>query len=450
MSNKNKFTRRTLFKSIGSTVGAFGGAQVVRLVSYVILTRLLTPEIFGIMTIVNSVRTGVDLITDVGVGQNIVQNKNAEDPDFYNTAWTLKILRGFLLWIISAAVAIPIAHFYDSSVLAVIIPVAALYFIFEGFAYISPYLLQKRLQVTAVNVLLLIFEIITDAALVILAYFYRSIWAMVVGIVIGSVARMAISFFVLKDVQIRLFISKKYTAQILHFGKWVFLTSIIYFLSMNFDRLYLGKVVPFALLGIYGVARSVSNMMVSLVTQLCGLIVFPYIASASTASKEELHRKLGSVRPKLLLITAVGLAGFAAIADVPVKIIYDARYQAAAQMLPLLVLGVWFSTLCSINESVLLGYGRPQYISASNAFKFAWLLIGLPTAFALYGIYGIIIAVSVSDLFRYLPLVVGQIRMRFSFISQDIILTAVMFALFVFFVWLRWWLGLGVALSNLM
>ena len=448
MSNKNKFTRQSLFKSIGSTVGGFGSAQAVRFVSYVILTRLLTPEIFGIMAIVNSVRTGIDLITDVGVGQNIVQNENAEDPDFYNTAWTLKIIRGFILSIICAAVSIPLAHFYSSSILAVILPVASIYFISEGFAFVSLFLLQKRLKVTAVNIVMFIFEIITDGILVGLAYFYRSIWAMVIGLVIASVARTIISFFVLKNVQIRFFISKRYAAQILHFGKWVFLTSIVYFLSMNFDRLYMGKVVPFALLGVYGVARSVSNMMVTLVAQLCNLIVFPYVSSLSSVPKEELHRRLGSVRPKLLLATAVGLASFAAIADFPVKVIYDSRYQAAAQMLPFLVLGVWFSTLCNINESVLLGYGKPQYITASSAFKFAWMLIGLPTAFALYGIFGIILVVALSDLFRYMPLFVGQIRLRFSFISQDLILTVVMFGLFAFFVWLRWWFGLGVAFSN--
>ena len=69
MSTEVKFSRRSLYKEIASTVGAFGAGQFVRLVSSIILTRLLTPELFGIMTIVNSVKAGIDLISDVGSGR---------------------------------------------------------------------------------------------------------------------------------------------------------------------------------------------------------------------------------------------------------------------------------------------------------------------------------------------------------------------------------------------
>ena len=144
---------------------------------------------------------------------------------------------------------------------------------------------------------------------------------------------------------------KGYARQILHFGRWIFLSSVIYFLSMNFDRLYLAKAAPLAMLGIYEIARGISDMMVSLVVRMCNLMVFPYVASSSHISPAQLHKKLGPTRLKLLLLTALGLSAFAAIADLPVKIVYDERYHAAAGMLPFPILGVWFSTICSIDEA---------------------------------------------------------------------------------------------------
>ena len=72
-----------------------------------ILTRLLAPELFGIVTIISSVRNGIELISDVGLGQSIVYNKNSENPDFYNTAWTLQWIRGLLLWVVSLASLYP-------------------------------------------------------------------------------------------------------------------------------------------------------------------------------------------------------------------------------------------------------------------------------------------------------------------------------------------------------
>ena len=80
MTKDATFTRWSLYKGMSWTVVTYGLAQFVRLVAVIILTRLLTPELFGIMAIVNSVRTGIDLISDVGFGQSLVQNKNAERP----------------------------------------------------------------------------------------------------------------------------------------------------------------------------------------------------------------------------------------------------------------------------------------------------------------------------------------------------------------------------------
>jgi O-antigen/teichoic acid export membrane protein len=449
MSAKMKLSRRDLYKSVVWTTGAFGAGQFVRLVASVILTRLLSPELFGIMTIINSIRTGVDLITDVGVGQNIVQSKNAEDPDFYNTAWTLKSLRGIFLCLICTAAALPVAHFYKSAIMGALLPVAALWFVSEGFTSISLALMQKRLKIAELNVLGFLFELVPGVVLVVLAYFYRSIWALIVGLLIASVVKMVMSYFLLPDVRLRFRISKKYTAEILHFGKWIFLSSIVYFLSTNFDRLYLGKLVPLSVLGVYGIASSIAGMVVALVGRLCGLIVFPYISASAGGPREELHAKLGSVRPKLLFGTALSLAAFAAVADVPVKIIYDARYHAAAGMLPILLLGVWFSILCSINESVLLGYGRPQFIAAGNVVKFGWLLVGMPASFAWHGFFGVILVVAAGDLLRYFPVLFGQIRLRISFGRQDLLLTLAMFGMFGLFVWIRWVLGMGVSFSSL-
>ena len=96
------------------TTGAYGVGQVLRLATNVALARLLAPELFGIMLIVYSLRTGVELISDVGIGQNIVYNKNADDPDFYNTAWSLQFIRSVVLWLVFLAAAVPLAQFYQS------------------------------------------------------------------------------------------------------------------------------------------------------------------------------------------------------------------------------------------------------------------------------------------------------------------------------------------------
>ena len=67
------------------TVVSFSIGNVIRLSTSIVLARLLAPELFGVMVIVFTLRTAVELLSDVGIGQNIIYNKSAEDPDFYTT-----------------------------------------------------------------------------------------------------------------------------------------------------------------------------------------------------------------------------------------------------------------------------------------------------------------------------------------------------------------------------
>ena len=258
-------SRNLLFKGAAWTLGAFGLGQVLRLATNIILARLLAPELFGIMQIVYSLRTGVELISDVGIGQNIVYNKDANDPDFYNTAWSLQAIRGALLWLVFSAAAVPFARLYHSPILVAVIPIAALTFVVGGLSSTSRFLLQKRMKFSTITVFDFVVALIASVAQVILAYFSPTIWALVLGPIVWVTAYAIGTHFLLKDVRQTFHISRHYAAQILSFGKWIFASSIIYFLSTNFDRLYLAKTIPLGLLGVYGIARALSELLSSVV-----------------------------------------------------------------------------------------------------------------------------------------------------------------------------------------
>ena len=80
---------RGMIVRLSWTTGSFGLIQLLRLVNNVVLARLLSPPLFGLMLIVNSIRTGVELLSDVGINQNIVSNRKGHTPVFYDTAWTI-------------------------------------------------------------------------------------------------------------------------------------------------------------------------------------------------------------------------------------------------------------------------------------------------------------------------------------------------------------------------
>ena len=45
---------------------------------------------------------------------------------------------------------------------------------------------------------------------------------------------------------------------------------------MSFDRLYFARVIPLALLGVYGISRTISELLTTLVMRLGNIVVFPF------------------------------------------------------------------------------------------------------------------------------------------------------------------------------
>ena len=423
-----KLPSKSVLKLVGWTSGGYAAVQGLRLVSNVVLARILAPELFGIMLIVNTVRTGIELVSDVGIGQNIVSNKDAERPIFYNTAWTLRVIRGLVLGLICAASAYPVSRFYEKPVLLEVMLAASLFFVFAGFESMGRYLVQKRLQVRRYFVFDVGTTVLMVAAHIVFALIFRDIWALVYGGLFSSLTFMIGTYFLVPELRHRFVISKDVTRQILSFGKWVFISSVVYFLAMNFDRLYMGKTLSLTIVGVYGIARSLSELLTQLVARFGNLIIFPMVA-ASAHSRPELRRRLASSRPQFVLAAALGVSLFTAGSDVLVGFLYDERYQTAAAMVPILCVGAWFSILSTMNEAILLGIGRPAHTAVANTAKLVWLLAALPLAVPAYGIAGAVCAIAASELVRYVPLWHSQRRERLSFARQDLLFTLCFFAM---------------------
>jgi O-antigen/teichoic acid export membrane protein len=203
------------------------------------------------------------------------------------------------------------------------------------------------------------------------------------------------------------------------------------------------------LLGVYGIARTLADLLSMLVLSLGHTVLFPFISAHAGISRAELRAQITTIRAIFLLLAAIGISLFAVIADLIIHVLYDARYQAASWMLPVMIIGSWFSILANLNESTVLGLGRPNYGAIANSLKFAFILVGLPLSVARYGLFGGILAGVLGELCRYVPVLIGQRREHFSFGRQDLLATVTVFLLIILFEWLRSLLGFGTSFDTL-
>src|SRR3954447_21658360 len=385
---------------LGWMTVSYGTVQALRLANNVILARILAPPIFGLMAVVNAIRTGVELLSDVGIMQNIISSPRGGDPLFYDTAWTLQALRGLVLAALCMLLAAPIAHFFQNSELAVILPVASLFFIFTGFDSTARPLVQKQLKVARLSMFDIGIGAVSLVAHVTIALITPTVWALVLGSVITGAVTLVSIFLFLPGLRHRFIIDPECARQLLRFGRWVFLSSIVYFFAMNFDRLYFAKHISLSQLGVYGIARSLADIISVFVMRAGSSVLYPMVAAAGLAPVD-LRRRLLHGRRTMLAAAAIGVGGFLAVSEIIVRLLYDARYSEAAWILPILCVGVWFGILTATNDSILMGLARPAYPALSNTAKLITYVVGVPLAFYFYGFVGAVAVISAGELVKY-------------------------------------------------
>ena len=423
--------RVNLLGAAGWVTGTFTVQQVLRLATSVVLARLLAPELLGTMVLINALRTGGELLTDLGIGQSVVKDPRGDDPVFYNTAWTIQIIRGVILFVAALLVTVPLSHVYQNSQLLYLLPLAASMFVINGFSSPASYLLQKRLALRQLALYSAWTAVASSAIHIALAMLTPTIWALVGGLLISAVISVVGSYFLMDNRNLAFRFDKQSRDAILHFGKWVFASSIIYFAAMNFDRLYFAKAVPLAVLGVYGIARTLADT-ISLLTQRLGtLVVFPKVSSSQMGAAD-LRDRILPLRRVALVFLAIGLAGAVALSDKFIFVTYDVRYRAAAVYLPVMLIGTWFSILASFADAMLMGIGKPSNVAFANAAKLLTVLLIVPQVLHRGGMLAAVCAFAAAELVRYGVLVVQKRAAGLAFSKQDIAATLMFVCLVIF------------------
>lgn len=363
--------------AIWSTI-SYGLGQALRLLSNLILTRLLLPEAFGLMAIVNVFVIGLHLFSDIGINASIIQNKRGDDPRFLDTAWALQIVRGFALFGISWLISPLVAQVYEAPELGMLIPLAASSAVVDGFVSTKRWEAHRNVQLKRMAVLEVTSQFIALVVMVALGFMLRSVWALAVAGVVQGFVAMIMSHTYLPGHNNRLRWDKEDLKEIISFGRWVFLSTVATFFSGYTDRLLLGKLIPMALLGVYGIGSNLAGLPRILVSKIAGTVLFPVLSRVYHDDESTLGETFHRARMPILVASGWCLAGFIAGGQVIIDILYDETYANAGWVVQLISMGSWLTTLSICAEYLFLAQGRPRINVAASFTHLAAMLVFIP------------------------------------------------------------------------
>jgi len=399
----------------------YGGKQFTRLLGNLILTKLLFPELFGIMALVNISIQGLQMFSDVGLNQNIIQSRRGDDKVFLDTAWTVQVIRGFGIWILASVLAWPVSKVYGQPDLAWLIPVSGLMAVLSGFYSTQMITMNRHLNMARLTIVELLTHISGIAVMILWAWLSPSIWSLVAGGLVSSALKLIASHLFFREYRNHFRWDQESVGELFSFGKWIFISTALAFLAAQGDRIVLGKLLSMTELGVYSIAYFLSQAVLQAVSALGNKMLFPAYSRFAEGDRRELTLRIRRIRRTLLAAAMPAVAVLVLFGSELVELLYDERYREAGWMLQVLSIGSIMAVAISTVSPVLLALGDSYRFMLLLVFKLALMLGAMALGGWLFELPGLILGISVSH-FLYYPVLAWAVRRHGVWLpSQDLV-----------------------------
>mgnify|MGYP000662684290 CR=1 FL=1 len=408
-------------------------SQGLRLGGNLILTRLLVPEMFGIMAIVTVILGGLAMFSDVGLLQNIIQSKRGEESDYLNTAWTIQIVRGFLIFVIALSLSYGLYFLgqtgylseelvYGNVELPFILAIVSVTAVISGFNSIHMLVLNRKFMMGKLVTIELLSQLIGLFFMLYWAWQHKEIWALVYGNIMTTSTKMLLSHIVNIGGVCRFRWERKAAHEIFHFGKWVFLTSIFGFLLNQGDRLLLGGLLSAEVLGVYTIAFFLANALKDVITKLVSSVFFPVLSQVVREQPKQIQQIYYKIRAKIDIVSMF-FAGFLySSGSLIINSLYDQRYKDAGWMMEILSLSL-ASVGFMLAGQLFLANGKSKLMSILAASQVIGLYTFVPLMFFLYGVEAAIWAIALNPTLRVIVSLIMMKKYYFLSIFREILFT---------------------------
>lgn len=408
--------KQRVLRAGGWTLAGYGVTLAIRLGSTLIMTRLLAPEMFGVMAIASMVLTILSMMSDLGLRSNIVQSPRGEDPAFLDTAWVVQIIRGVVLWAVASLVglglylgnlggAFPPSSVYASPVLPLVIVVGTFSAVISGLAPTGIALAQRYFDQKRLVQMELVSQLVGFVFMVAAGMATQSIWALVAGGLVSATTSTILSHWWLKMHRNRFRWDRSALRELMGFGKWTAVSSVFTVLSLNGDRLLLGGLVEADVLGMYAIATLILGTIEGALGRFFGAVSLPAlseIARTDPARLREIYYRL-RVPGDLILLFSTG--ALYVVGQHVIDLLYDPRYAAAGGMLQVLAFS-YFSARYNVAYHVYLAVAKPRYLAAINLVRCVSLFAVVPVAYAFGGAQAAVWGIALHGL-AMIPFLIG-------------------------------------------
>jgi O-antigen/teichoic acid export membrane protein len=336
------------------------GRQLLFLLVFTTLARLLDPTAFGLVGLVGVYLSFVALIVDQGLGTAIIQRQDLE-PEHLDTAFWFILGCAGLVSAATIAFARPLSVLLGEPKLTSLLGWSSLSLVFFAASAVHNSLLTKEMDFRRPAIRTFIANSIGGLAGVVLVLAGTGAWALVWQQIVSAAAG-AVFLWRVSNYRPSFRFSFRHLRELLGIGSSVFSTTVLWFFSTRLDQMVIGRFAGAPALGLYMIGGKLPDLARFVTQQPISEVSLPALSKL----QHDHPRMCEAIYRGMELHAVISFASFIGLASVAsdlVPFLFGQKWQSAASLCALLAVYGLVNTLqVFFHPSLVASGGAGKYV----------------------------------------------------------------------------------------
>ena len=334
------------------------GYQLTTLAVFAMLSRLLTPEAFGLVALASVFTAFTKLIAEQGLADALVQRAELE-PEHFDTAFWLSMGVGAVLAAGLAGSSWLIADIVNEPDVAPVLMWLSVIMLFTGLSSVQRAILTRDLRFASLAMRTLTSVVVGGVVGVATAAAGFGVWSLVAQLltieIVGTIALWTAS-----DWRPRFRFSRSHLRDLFSFGANVVGYRILRFTNTRIDNLMVGSFLGATALGFYVVAYRLLDLLINLTTSIIGSVAFPVLSRIQDDRPRVQNAYYKSIRVTSVMAFPL-FAGLIAVAPEATRLVFGSQWDESVPVMRVLAVAGLLQSILFVNNIVMKSLGKPAW-----------------------------------------------------------------------------------------
>lgn len=366
MAKEDNNIRNKVAKGMFWTYSERITAQLVSFVVSVILARLIDPEHYGVITLVNVFISIANVFVSDSFGNALIQKKDADEADF-STVFFLNLSVSILLYFIIFAAAPIISSFYNEPQVTPVLRVLSLKLILAAWNSVQNAYVSKNMHFRKFFFATFTGTVISAIVGITMAYMGFGVWALVAQYLTNSFIDTVFLHFTC-GWKPHLLFSRSNTKQLFGFGSKLLVAELIQTVYDNMRSLIVGKAFTTTELSYYDRGKRFPALIVDNISSSISKTLFPALSLVQDDRKRMLEMTRRSIKLGSFLLSPL-LVGLAVCGDSVIELLLTSKWLPCVPYLRIISITYLFMPLHKANLQAIKALGRIDIILKMEIIK---------------------------------------------------------------------------------